>query len=482
MRLLIPALVLCASTSSAQIVFAPPVPSPVAADPGGLLAGDLDGDGDQDLVVSRPSTSGVPGSVALNAGDGTFREVQTLAGSAIVTSDLDDLDGDGVLDLVMAQFGFDVHPVLRFGLGDGTFGPEIVLPYVGSLLTIRTGDVDGDGDRDLVIGSRSVESLSIQGEVSALLNDGTGAFPIEVVVSSLEADRLEVGDMNGDGLDDVVFATTPATTSLVVALSLGSGAFALGPACATCSGLAGFPNDLALADVDLDGDLDVFLLLVPLIGGPVSLFTNDGAAALSAPTQTGLVFAQAFEVADLDGDGLPDLLGKDIASASAALSHHELRVHRNLGGGTFGELLETTICDLPFDLVTADFDGDGREDAAVVDPSIDAIVVTKNATYFASQPFVDLGKNDFVGREKALEEKQGGGTLRRVSFVVEAFSQLSGKIVLRHHDRQFALETFIECFRHLHGSNHHPVLHSRGSRKEVRTVRVFPLTASFWCG
>ncbi|MDA1265969.1 MAG: VCBS repeat-containing protein, partial [Planctomycetota bacterium] len=117
---------------------------------------DLDGDGDDDLLVV---SGGMPqiwdGSLAGTWGTPRHRESLTDVGAGPVFAAVTgDLDGDGNLDLV---FGRDLRLELRMGAGDGTFGAPTLLPLPeGRAHDAALGDVDGDGDLDLFVGARVV--------------------------------------------------------------------------------------------------------------------------------------------------------------------------------------------------------------------------------------------------------------------------------------------------------------------------------------
>jgi hypothetical protein len=166
---------------------------PYAALPSGgtLVAGDVDGDGNPDLLLITPDMRVAP---LLGDGDGTFAPAQpvgdTLAGSAIAAADL---DGNGHLDLVVAHAGEATSAVL-LGAGDGTLRSAGAVPASGAL---HVADVDGDGVLDLVVESGGVTVFRGHGDGTFEPAGPAGSFPIA------GAD-LGLADLDGDGLPEIV--------------------------------------------------------------------------------------------------------------------------------------------------------------------------------------------------------------------------------------------------------------------------------------
>jgi hypothetical protein len=220
-------------------------------------------------------------------------------------------------------------------------------------VTARTADVDGDGDLDVVSGSRSA------GTLFWVPNDGAGGFgplaPIDAGVARPR--RVRLGDLDGDGDDDLVATTEGAAyvagDEEVRRYENTGGAF--GPALVVDT-LAG---DLGptLADVDGDGDLDL-LVAVPE-DGEVRWYANDGAGALAAPVVVArAVGATDVAFADLDGDRVGDL-------AVAGWSFGgQTRWFPGLGGGAFGPA-RSLLNGYEKVVAAADLDDDGDQDVAL---------------------------------------------------------------------------------------------------------------------
>jgi len=229
--------------------------------------GDVDGDGDLDLVVvvgSSGATGGV--SIFANNGSGTFASVGTvLVGQPVNNVALGDIDGDGDLDITTANFA--IQPAVNFLLnsGSGTFTTSANTLAMGQGLNdVALGDVDNDGDLDLLAVANNPGQLYVR------LNNGSGAFSGSAFVNGADfAGNLALGDIDGDGDLDAVLSKTTLTASLSIYRNNGSGGFIytllpdnrptlfeIGNAVTIRTA----PTDAALADVNGDGDLDIVVL------------------------------------------------------------------------------------------------------------------------------------------------------------------------------------------------------------------------------
>ena len=307
--------------------------------------GDVNGDLTPDLAVgtftSRPREAyqvrgaDGPRADALLLGGDIFAEAPNFAPNTVRTSGavFADLDGDGDDDLVLIN---NAGPGQR-GLGSsrvyenigGILATEFELPLPTTFngRSVAVTDLDGDGRLDLVIAEDRY------GEVGArvLQNRGGLEFEDRTEASGLP-DRLfglgvAVGDLNDDGSPDLFF-----TGSQALYINRGDGTFREGPADVFAWGPHGNEDDVAgvvIADLDRNGLPDIVIghhfnsVLVNGPPQPVRLFLNrgvdeDGAPAFEEVTEvSGLVplptKAPHVEVADLNNDGWPDI----ITSASA---------------------------------------------------------------------------------------------------------------------------------------------------------------------
>ncbi len=268
---------------------------------------DIDGDGDLDLLAVQPS--GVV-QVYRNTGTGGMVFHATLTqgtGLTLVSPQTADVDGDGDMDLLIGD-AVNLQVLVWTNNGLGTFTLTGLQPTgLGQIKELRLGDFDADGDLDLAVSHNYQAGAPL---VRVFANNGAGAF---VLLSTFNNGTdtpvsLETGDMDNDGdLDLVLLARLGNIGSLTNVLTIrnnGSGTFTLG---ATIP-VAGFAGALRLADFDHDGDLDVTVGYT----NNFNIHLNNGTGALGVVplVATILVSSQTFDwqVADVNGDGWTDLL------------------------------------------------------------------------------------------------------------------------------------------------------------------------------
>lgn len=288
---------------------------------------DLDADGDLDVIQGG---NGEPLVVQTNLG-GRFAVTQRLTGSAvqIVTTDL---ERDGDADLVVACWFPSGPDDFRLFANDGTGTLTEVTAGSGAelrgeqVIGVASGDVDRDGDFDLIVLSR------LRGALRVLRNDGRGRFsgvdvpiPGRFRVTSGFSQGTQLGDIDGDGDLDVVIVTDDYVGSHdrvghLIFVNDGAGGFTeqSGSRFRVEGGFAGrlVGGNGKLVDVDYDGDLDL-VAFTDLAGPPLNfqLFLNDGTGVFEYTTGQAPAFGGArpdsvgadIDVADLDGDGTYDL-------------------------------------------------------------------------------------------------------------------------------------------------------------------------------
>lgn len=309
-----------------------------------VVLGDVDGDGDLDLLTANQGSSSV--SVRLNDGRGQFGGGSDLSVDYYPTRvTLGDLDGDGDLDLLVATVSGWLN--VRLNDGAGGFRPGQSVRAQASTSDAALGDVDGDGDLDVVATNFVSDAVSVR------LNDGTGSFSGTLEVpTGAQPQALALGDVDDDGDLDVVVASGSTSTARIH-LNTGRGNFTAGPIVPVGVG----PYTLTLGDVDGDGDLD---LLTGNIYGYVSLGRNQGAGTFINPDSRGYFvtdFVNTTDLAlgDVDGDGDLDLVTSSAVvgirlnggTAPGSLGIVQLTGPAELCPGTSGELTATSSAGFP---------------------------------------------------------------------------------------------------------------------------------------
>jgi hypothetical protein len=250
----------------------------------------------------------------MNDGTGHFADetAERLAASITVTLDaaMGDVDGDGDLDILEGNVGFfGVGEQNRLLINDGTgrFVDETSarLPATQDItLAVDFADVDLDSDLDIVVANGSPSPSRI------LINDGSGVFTDESSTrlspsATFLAADVKIADIDGNGSPDLMFAVV--TGGPRVFMNNGAGVFADETSTRTPT----FPgaHGLALTDVDGDQDFDVFVSTPP---SPGVLLINNGAGVFTDATAASIPVLPSMIVryplcGDMDGDGDPDL-------------------------------------------------------------------------------------------------------------------------------------------------------------------------------
>lgn len=214
---------------------------------------DFDSDGDLDMAVANDVGGNV--IIRLNNGVGDFTLAAPGSPYAIAANTFGiaagDVDNDGDIDIVASGLAAGAFVLLNDGTGKFTVGPN----YAGgtNVAALTLGDVNGDGFLDLVMANQASNDVTIR------LNDGTGGFATQAPGSPLPmgtAPRAAVlGDIDGDGDLDLLIANN-APQGVNIRLNNGSGNFVNVGANSPIT-LGGLTKNIALADVDGDKDLDI---------------------------------------------------------------------------------------------------------------------------------------------------------------------------------------------------------------------------------
>lgn len=306
----------------------------IFSDLAGLQVADLNHDGSDDLfVVTNFFLGGNSLSVRVSQPDGTFRSVglaNLVDAREVATGDF---NGDEQVDIVVFDSGMtffqeDNSPAgLRFYLGqaDGTWAPSVFVPIDGSFNDLETGDLNGDGLSDVVLSDRDHDQI-----VVAVSTHEQGVFePFRRYDVGDSPQAIAFGDFDGDQNLDVVVANANSNS---VSVLLGQGDGSLSTARHFAAGLQ--PSQLAVGDLDGDHILD---LAVAGLNNDVTILRGfgDGRFQLSRfdpiVPDSGTVLP-----ADVNGDGYADVLTVTAEGRGASLL-------LGRGDGTYDSEVRTTF-------------------------------------------------------------------------------------------------------------------------------------------
>jgi hypothetical protein len=283
--------------------------------PAYIAAGDVDRNGTMDFVVANTgAASGF--TVLLGDGNGGMTKVSPDISNPVtpLAVRLEDFNGDGALDLLSC--GSSVY--LRLNSGTGSFGTALAVSAGGVSQGVTVADFNNDGKLDV-----ASANLSTTSTVGVLLGTGAGTFvtPAKTLGLSGSGRAIASGDFNRDGkVDLAVTVTASSGYDLKVLKGNGDGTFDATPlATFNFASTGNLPEWLAVADMDGDGRLDV--ATVVFASDAVLMWRGDGAGGFSGPIIWGTADqAQAVSVADVNGDGLPDMVvgGSSLVSVVTA--------------------------------------------------------------------------------------------------------------------------------------------------------------------
>lgn len=362
------------------------------------FAADLDGDGDLDVIANFRGTTNSNIAWFENLGEGSFAAQKSIVGTwGVNTIDAADLDGDGDLDLIVAdEPRTDVMGKIAWyenktdepdADGDGFSSQNIITANLEHPATdVALADFDGDNDLDVVAGSRE-EITWYKNQIGEQDADDDGfssKFEIAPRSSSIGlATSVIADDFDGDGDPDVAAFDQDSNSdseliwheNLIGEPDEDLDGFSTKRVIATYPPFRKGTPGIESSDLDGDGDPDIvanrpdFTWYENQHGEPEADFDGFGSAQAIADDEVG-----AFYPADVDGDSDPDLL-------SAIPGEDRVAWHENKGDGSFAParvMSTTATSNGPFYAVSHDFTGDGDLDVLVASHEDDQVTLYQN--------------------------------------------------------------------------------------------------------
>jgi hypothetical protein len=299
------------ATSFSAVNFTPQANFTTGLRPSSVTVGDVNGDGILDFVTANSGSNNA--SVLLGNGDGTFQNQATFAtGTKPYSVTLGDVNGDGKLDIITANFHSSNAVSVLLGNGNGTFKNQNTFAPGNSSDSVTLGDVNGDGKLDIVTANTTGTATDNAG---VLLGNGNGTFKNQATFTTGNRPlSIKLGDVNGDGKLDIVTANYVGG-NVSVLLGNGNGTFKTQATFAT--GFA--PKSVTLGDVNGDGKLDIVTANYGNDNASVLLGNGNGTFQNQNTFATGTDRPRSLTIGDVNGDGKLDILKANYSSDTASV-------------------------------------------------------------------------------------------------------------------------------------------------------------------
>ena len=333
---------------------------------------------------------------------------QFVAGLTETSFALADLNGDGHPEVIVANEEKSAIDdggsiAILMNKGDDTFAGPVQYTAGNRPVNAAIGDVNGDGIPDIVTADNFGSTISV------LIGNGNGTFKASVHYPTGQPPYgILLADFNGDGKLDAAIGN--GSGALAVLLNNGSGAF--GSAVTTATGGNYGPADLKAFDFDGDGKLDI--AMTSAYNNEVRIFRGKGGGSFTAAAAYAVDLSPAhLVVTDIDGDGIEDLVvGSGIADyIGPDWGNTNMTFLLSNGDGTFRGTGLHNVADYPDSVAIGDFNNDGKADLVTAsqfsNPSVAVLSGDGSGSFAAAANVVALGSTPAV----AAADFDGDGSL-----------------------------------------------------------------------
>ena len=353
-------------TGSGSGYFVPGVSFSVADDPADMALGDYNGDGLEDMVIVTGASRLAQVFLGASVGGFDLAQVQNIdLPEGIEESATLDYDDDGFLDLILLSDSGQLY--LLLGGGDGSFNDADLIDLGLSPITaFYPADMNSDGLLDLVL--TTLSGFGGDGDSRILLSEGNGDYFLMPDLFP-NASAIGIGDLDGDGDLDMVLAGS----TLTVHMNDGTGDFSI----IQDEPLDYTVDQLLLADVLQDRPDGIEILdIICLIddGEQLAFLQGVGSGMFSTPAEGyGDVIDNASDVtpANLDGEGTPDL----VYIAGGSSSHLGVLRGHGADGIPFDGFQSYPVPEDPACMKLLDYNNDGFLDVVIASKSSNTVEV-----------------------------------------------------------------------------------------------------------
>ena len=368
---------------------------------GSIAFADIDNDQDQDVIITGYGTYGGVTKLYKNDGNGSYTEVtdtpfDQFDNSAVAFADI---DGDHDQDVLISGYSNSQYkPITELYKNDGkgNYTKVIETPFEGaSGSSMAFADVDGDFDQDVLI-----TGYNGQKEFAKLYrNNGSGGYTevLETYFKGVEQGLIAFADVDGDQDQDVLITGLLGLRTLKLYQNNGTGHYA---EVTGTSFTNTYTRAVAFADVDNDNDLDVVISECD-IDCFTKLYQNNGIGQYTEVKGTPFigVYHGAITFADVDGDQDQDVLitgGYDDNRGS----HATAQLYKNDGAGNYTLVANTPFKGVEFSAAAfADIDNDN---------DLDLLITGDDLFYYTTRLYKNNGSGDFTLVEKYFDGVREG--------------------------------------------------------------------------